>query len=408
MKKKFNDWLAALLLQWMLQWYRLCYALRKRILRRAIANKRPDVIVHIGAPKTGTSAIQRFCMTNRFALLRAGYYYPEHWMDRNGVSSGHYMLCQSNPSASVTGLQLFSEWVAIARSSGRTLLLSSESFYTHFEMMGAMLKNHDVRVIGWYRSPLLSIVSNYNQEVKRHFISYTLEQRCRKILSNTSIRHFDGYYLHAWADLFGDAHCKFYPFLYPDVEPIEWRFLAAIGVKASKVSRFKIDNALINRSYAPDALELKRRLNLLMRHEDVALNRALDVFLQGYSDQLAHQAMAHASLLPNQTMEMLKQHFCNIHEALRSRFPALTPVLDTFSDSDVPASNSAHVVSTQDLIDLWQRLVLALPDQANELLQRLDRVQIQSPGSAWNLLVEVMIGPLNKTTAVAGVHVANG
>jgi hypothetical protein len=48
-----------------------------------------DVVFHIGAPKTGASAIQKFLLENRQALKSLGFYYPEHALDENGVSGGH-------------------------------------------------------------------------------------------------------------------------------------------------------------------------------------------------------------------------------------------------------------------------------------------------------------------------------
>ena len=51
-----------------------------------------DVILHIGAPKTGSSALLNFFLKNREQLASAGYYYPEHGFDVNGISGGHSRL----------------------------------------------------------------------------------------------------------------------------------------------------------------------------------------------------------------------------------------------------------------------------------------------------------------------------
>ena len=47
------------------------------------------VVIHVGPPKTGTSALQNWLLQNRLWLQQNGIYYPEHGVDVNGVSSGN-------------------------------------------------------------------------------------------------------------------------------------------------------------------------------------------------------------------------------------------------------------------------------------------------------------------------------
>ena len=48
-----------------------------------------DVVLHIGAPKTGTSAIQAYLSAHREQLSEAGYRYPRHPVDENNIGGGH-------------------------------------------------------------------------------------------------------------------------------------------------------------------------------------------------------------------------------------------------------------------------------------------------------------------------------
>lgn len=355
----------------------------------ASPKERAEIILHIGAPKTGTSAIQRFCLRNRLALLRAGFYYPEHGIDKNGVSGGHFLICQPGASGTVAGVELLQIWLATAKKANLTLLLSSENFYVRASELWLMLQGEKVRVIGWYRDPLEAIVSNYNQEVKRHFLTQTLDARCRRIVGSRTIHHFDGQHLHAWADAAGESQCHFYPFSYSAALPIEQSFLEAIGIKASKASRFNIDRALINRSYAPDALELKRRLNLLLTREDVELNRLLDVFLQAYSDQSAHATLSDSMTLSTETSQQLQAHFAQVQAALLQRFPALSPVLRQRADR----MHTPHeIVSVTDLQRLWDRLASTIADTAHGLRQRLHGALEANKSAGLHEVTEVIVG----------------
>ena len=48
-----------------------------------------NIYLHIGTPKTGTSALQSFLLNNSEELDRQGYDYPEHKVDVNHISSGN-------------------------------------------------------------------------------------------------------------------------------------------------------------------------------------------------------------------------------------------------------------------------------------------------------------------------------
>ena len=353
--------------------------------------ERAEIILHIGAPKTGTSAIQRFCLRNRLALLRAGFYYPEHGIDENGISGGHALICQPGASGTIVGWELFQAWLAIAKKANLTLLLSSENFYGRASALWPMLQDKKVKIVGWYRHPVELIVSGYNQSVKRSFWVHTLDQRCRNFLqSPNNSRLYDGHHLHEWANFVSDAHCAFYPFVYSASQPIETLLLEAIGLTRKQQSVFKIDGALINRSYIPDALEFKRRLNLLLTREDIELNQMLDVFLQAYSDKSAH-ATSDAVALPAQTLQQLQQYFAQGQTALLQRFPALAPALLQAVDERLTHKSQA-AVSMAELQHLWGRLVLAMPETAAVLRQRLHSALEANKSAGLHEVAEVIAG----------------
>jgi hypothetical protein len=127
-----------------------------------------NILIHIGPPKTGTSAIQ-FCLKNdRSRLAEAGFFYPEHTTDVNGISSGNLNSIFDTVGdervlndAKVVALLKF-----CSQSGFHTLLLSSEFFFERLTDIVELLPT--ARFIAYVRNPLDSFESLYNQSVKRH------------------------------------------------------------------------------------------------------------------------------------------------------------------------------------------------------------------------------------------------
>lgn len=127
------------------------------------------VVIHVGPPKTGTSAIQYWCNQHRAELSKHGVMYPGHVTDTNNISSGNLKAIFSR---NATG-----EWrpdeekidILLARfkqSNAHTLLLSSEFFFPEIIALNQLIP--DVEFIVYLRNPIEVLESNYNQEVKRH------------------------------------------------------------------------------------------------------------------------------------------------------------------------------------------------------------------------------------------------
>ncbi|WP_347331355.1 hypothetical protein [Marinimicrobium locisalis] len=294
-----------------------------------------DLVIHIGAPKTGSSAIQRFCLNNRTQLLRAGFYYPRHFVDKNGVSGGHSLVGRLLRENRVRKANLYFKFMLLcARLRGKTLLLSSESFYRNSRKFGPLLKGLDVRVVGWFRHPVEAFVSNYNQSVKRHFktagISETLEEHYMK----TGAANLNGRRLRHWADVVGDQHCTFLPYIkelksgeFKHSDPIEKVWLRVLGIEAGQVNNFEFDDKQVNRSYVEEALELKRMLNRVLSPEEAGLASKVDWALQDYSDNAEANDHSLGVYLEPEQVKKLNARFSRANAVLVRRFPTLKPIL---------------------------------------------------------------------------------
>lgn len=105
-----------------------------------LKNKR--VIIHLGPPKTGTSAIQFWLSSHVEKLADQGVFYPDHRHDRNNISSGNVrnifhhgrkVKPEINRNALKTLMKQFEA------SGCSTLLLSSEFFAQRIDQLRAVL-----------------------------------------------------------------------------------------------------------------------------------------------------------------------------------------------------------------------------------------------------------------------------
>ena len=99
-----------------------------------------DIIIHIGAPKTGSSSIQKVFNDRSSDLLSQGFYYPEHVVDSNGISGGHWEITNHLRSGNlVAARELFVDHLDKARALNSKLLLSAEGFINMARPMAEIL-----------------------------------------------------------------------------------------------------------------------------------------------------------------------------------------------------------------------------------------------------------------------------
>ena len=130
------------------------------------------IILHIGPPKTGSSAIQKFLLDNGTFLQQKGIYYPPHSIDKNGISSGNQdaILAHNDKGELVINRDKITALLNTFRmSNANILLLSSEAFFKRANTLIRLLPNCEA--IAFVRTPLDFVESIYNQSVKRHFVT---------------------------------------------------------------------------------------------------------------------------------------------------------------------------------------------------------------------------------------------
>lgn len=262
------------------------------------------VIVHIGPPKTATSAIQRWLQLNTDSLKQKGIYYPEHTLDSNGVSSGNVLNLFDRKEDKT--LKISEEKVkylvsAVKQHKCHTLLLSSEFFF--FQIDDLMRIFNKIKFIAYIRFPLNVIESSYNQSVKRHNETKPLglpkEPKAyhltllEKMLKKHGKEHFTVRFYHK--ALFANGN-------------IVSDFLEYVGVDS-----IDVDEQVINPSYSFEALELKRWLNCFLVGE---LQNRIDQLLQSYD-----RGQESYSLINTKSYEYYREWFYEKLKCFFDEFP---------------------------------------------------------------------------------------
>jgi hypothetical protein len=311
-----------------------------------------DVVVHIGAPKTGSSALQYFLMSNSSLLENYGFFYPVHGVDSNGISCGHSGLGIHFINGDLNqAKQVFDGYIKQAKEKNLRLLLSSESFYPFAKNFKSISGDYKVRVIGFIRDPLQAIISSYNQLVKRHFYAETLYTYCQKIL-NRSATEFLGEELVRWEKEFGSGNVSFYHYdnvnANESTNKIETFFLPVLGIPNEEHINFAFPEKLINRSYTKSALELKRLLNNVLDKSNNVMNDAIDICLQSYSDNHPAPKLEFDAILDSEMIVRLKKKFELGNSSLKVK--RILSANNTI-EQERTSENSRSVIQDESLFD---------------------------------------------------------
>ena len=260
----------------------------------------PKIVIHIGAPKTGSSTIQNICILNRSLLQSFGYYYPEHDIDINGVSGGHGQLSELLfKNDLIKAKKWFDQQYKKADKNNLKLLISAEGLYQNCKGLEFVLDGRKALIIGYLRNPVEAIVSNHNQGVKRDFYTNDLIAECQRILSGDVPRFYSGRIFEDWLEAFGKNLLSIKPLYKKSLtnESLEYDFLDQLGLRSVDINEFEVPTKRVNDSYKPSALNLKRVLNLFLDKDGVVENVIIDALLQQYSDQIDEPSPSASSLL---------------------------------------------------------------------------------------------------------------
>lgn len=276
------------------------------------------LILHVGAPKTGSSAVQRHCCEHAADLRRQGLHYPLHPLDANGVSGGHgeqfALLLGGQAAAARRALACH---LADARRAGCRLVLSAESVLPHAAAVVAALPTDRFHVVCFVRHPLDAIASHHNQGIKRHFGTGPLSQAAAAILTGVHPNpSLSGAVLFDWLAHCGRERMTVLPYVV-NGRPIDTTtaFLELAGLVAPADRA-----AAVNRSYMPAAAAFKRLVNALPEALLAEVDAPLDAALQAYSDARPEPRPMLEHLVDPEQHAALERHFREDVERVEAAF----------------------------------------------------------------------------------------
>lgn len=230
------------------------------------------VYIHVGPPKTGTSAIQYWFNKHSKELLSEGVLYPEHSLDANKVSSGNVnqLVSIANDQKSLYFDVFKTRKLLASLKHGKSdiMLFSSEHFYYFLLWLFTCLP--DAIYIFYIRHPLSALQSGYNQEIKRH-------KRTQPFVlpKNINFAHLEILYIIA-SEFNVDIRCR----PYDKNMFINGSIIDDVLSCVDKSLSLKTSSAEINSQYSFEAMEFMRAANNFATDPTLI---ELDLFLQEYS-----------------------------------------------------------------------------------------------------------------------------
>ena len=271
-----------------------------------------QIFIHVGPPKTGTSAAQQWFNENESLIGKFGVYYPTHSVDSNGISSGNvgaiYDLNEQKQIVLNLG-KLKSLISHFENSHFQILFLSSEFFFKKMEELKQHIPNS--KFIAYIRNPMEVKESTYNQSVKRHFQVELLKTKQSPRIA-TLDRFLSFKRQHGNQDLI----FRLYGNKYFQNGNIVTDLLSILNID------LHVSIPSINRSYQFEVLEFKRWFNQFELHEfQVIVDAALQAYTKGVKDY---------SLIPAQQYIEDSHHYSSVIKdyARKLATESLTPLVE--------------------------------------------------------------------------------
>lgn len=359
---------------------------------------KPELIVHIGRPKVGSTALQGFLNQNRNALLERGVCYPKTGLYHGASHKFSLVFLPGLPDypvvKDVNPKALYADLAEEIRRSGASrAVISSEHFWLVKPTDPAALlkRDFDVRILVYLRRQDDVLVSSYVQEVRggtqsldRSMDAYLEDPGRLKLLDYDAV-------LGSWEKAFGRDRIQVR--LYEAIAPgqgIEADFLSALGLNAG--GGFKFGSGRKNTSPSLDLLRLLEEARRFPVGE--LSHRQLSGILTEVSAALeGDERFEPSRLISDEQRRRVLDFFADSNARLFSRYDCDGARFPEFVASGVDRSGLPEVE-----LDRIQRALLGVVAYQQRQIQILiSRVNHLERGASGSLSVPA-VPPSSRTT----------
>jgi len=324
--------------------------------------QKPQIIIHIGTPKTGTSALQGFLSKNYHALLRHGFL----WIDQS-YHWGNFLNNIEPSQLSTDYLNNIHNQVRNSlRMNDKTLILSSEAFsgnptqkFINTEFIAKTLRrlfeSAQVKVVVYFRRQDLFYESWYTQ-----MIHEGSSQLFNEFWKEVDFRNFDWErILHAYSIIFGKPSLIVRPYVRELLTggDIICDFMEILGIRSLQGFNANFNSEGRNDSISITALKVARYLNETIT--DSHQKKKLRLLLQSTNAKLPFET--HGFLSVKQRNEILT-YFENLNEILCHKWFGLSSNIFEFTEKEerLPSLANIDILTVEDLAEVTMRILLNL------------------------------------------------
>ncbi len=285
---------------------------------------KPNLILHIGMGKTGTTALQEAFWANRDVLARAGITYPDIGVD----AGAHHKITPFKPKVLAGNGWVYlkpENWAPELAKSGAKLILMSSELIAWAEpevaarFCAALSAHFDLKICLYLRRQDNAIMAGYNQQIKAHNQSNPIASILERLIQNYDYARI----IQTWEAAVGTANMIVRPYerqQFPGGDLIA-DFITGV-LKIEVPSDFKpLPKENINPKFSHVALEYKRLINCIS--EDAAVSGFYTEALLEYSkahDSGSSAVFSEQGLLTPQDRARILTHFSAENAEIAHRF----------------------------------------------------------------------------------------